>query len=566
MKKKTSPILAVLLLIIVVALMLVGKTVIQKYIPSKEMADLEEYYQLTEAEDTAVIVDAKKQDTTAKLVAGKIYVEYHFLHDIINERFYWDANENCLLYTTPSEVTSVEAGSSDYYVGKEKKSETYTIVYADANKAYVALDFVEKFTNIKYEMFESPNRIIITKTWGDIDTANVKKETEIRVKGGIKSPILRTVKKGETVTVVEQDKKWSKICTKDGYAGYIKNSQLGTVEKKKLTSDFKEIEYTHLLRDQTINMAWHQVTEKAANSYLEEVLQKTKGVNVISPTWFYLNDNQGGITSLASSDYVTYAHQQNVEVWALVSNLENKDVDTTEVLTHTSSRENLTNNLISTAIQYDLDGINVDIESLSAEAGESYVQFIRELSIKCKNNGIVLSIDNYVPTDYTAFYDRKEQAYFADYIIVMGYDEHYEGSAEAGSVASLGFVTNGIEDTLKEVPAEQVILAMPFYTRCWSETKGEDDKITVSSEVVTMKAQQTVIDNSGAVPVWSDETSQYYLEYVKDGVTYKMWMEEEKSLEKKLKAVKKNKLAGTSVWKLGMESSSIWDMIIKYIN
>jgi len=566
MKKKTSPILAVLLLIIVVALMLVGKTVIQKYIPSKEMADLEEYYQLTEAEDTAVIVDAKKQDTAAKLVAGKIYVEYHFLHDIINERFYWDANENCLLYTTPSEVTSVEAGSSEYYIGKEKKSETYTIVYADANKAYVALDFVEKFTNIKYEMFESPNRIIITKTWGDIDTANIKKETEIRVKGGIKSPILRTAKKGETVTVVEQDKKWSKICTKDGYAGYIKNSQLGTIEKKKLTSDFKEIEYTHLLRDQTINMAWHQVTEKAANSYLEEVLQKTKGVNVISPTWFYLNDNQGGITSLASSDYVTYAHQQNVEVWALVSNLENEDVDTTEVLTHTSSRENLTNNLISTAIQYDLDGINVDIESISAEAGESYVQFIRELSIKCKNNGIVLSIDNYVPTDYTAFYDRKEQAYFADYIIVMGYDEHYEGSAEAGSVASLGFVTNGIEDTLKEVPAEQVILAMPFYTRCWSETKGEDDKITVSSEVVKMKAQQTVIDNSGAVPVWSDETSQYYLEYVKDGVTYKMWMEEEKSLEKKLKAVKKNKLAGTSVWKLGMESSSIWDMIIKYVN
>lgn len=566
MKKKTSPILAVLLLIIVVALMLIGKTVIQKYIPSKEMADLEEYYQLTEAEDTAVIVDAKKQDTTAKLVAGKIYVEYQFLHDIINERFYWDANENRLLYTTPSEVTSVAAGSGDYYVAKEKKSETYTIVYADANKAYVALDFVEKFTNIKYEMFENPNRIVITKTWGDIDTANIKKEAELRVKGGIKSPILRTIKKGETVTVVEQDKKWSKICTQDGYIGYIKNSQLGTIEKKTLTSDYKEPEYTHLLRDKTINMAWHQVTERAANASLTAVLQNTKGVNVISPTWFYLNDNQGGITSLASSDYVTYAHQQNVEVWALVSNLENKDVDTTEVLTHTSSRENLTNNLISAAIQYDLDGINVDIESLSAEAGESYVQFIRELSIKCKNNGIVLSIDNYVPTDYTAFYDRKEQACFADYIIIMGYDEHYKGSEEAGSVASLGFVTDGIKNTLKEVPANQVILAMPFYTRCWSETKGEDDKITLSSEVVTMKAQQTVIDNSGAVPVWSDETSQYYLEYVKDGVTYKMWMEEEKSLEKKLKAVKKNKLAGTSVWKLGMEPSAIWDTIIKYVN
>lgn len=566
MKKKASPILAVLLLIVVVVLMLAGKTVIQKYTPSKEKADLKEYYQLTEAGDTAVIVDAQKQDTTAKLVAGKIYVEYHFLHDVLNERFYWDANENKLLYTTPSEITSVAAGSSDYYVAKEKKSETYTIVYADADRAYVALDFVKKYTNISYEMFEEPNRIMITKTWGNIDTAQVKKEAEIRIKGGIKSPILKTVQKGDTVRVVEQDKKWSKVCTEDGYIGYIKNNSLGKIEQKKLTSDFKEPEYSHLLRDGKINMAWHQVTTKQANTSLAEVLSNTKGVNVISPTWFYLNDNQGGIASLASSDYVTYAHQHNVEVWALVSNLENGDVDTTQVLTHTSSRENLTNNLISMAIQYDLDGINVDFETLSTEAGESYVQFIRELSIKCKNNGIVLSVDNYVPSSYTAFYDRKEQACFADYIVIMGYDEHYKGSEEAGSVSSIDFVTNGIKDTLKEVPAEQVILGMPFYTRLWSETAGEDGKVTVSSEVVNMKAQQTIIDNSGAVPKWLDKEQQNYIEYTQDGVTYKMWMEDEKSLEQKLKAAKKNKLAGTSVWKLGMEPSSIWDTIIKYVN
>ena len=396
--------------------------------------------------------------------------------------------------------------------------------------------------------------------------AQVKKEAEIRIKGGIKSPILKTVQKGDTVRVVEQDKKWSKVCTEDGYIGYIKNNSLGKIEQKKLTSDFKEPEYSHLLRDGKINMAWHQVTTKQANSSLAEVLSNTKGVNVISPTWFYLNDNQGGIASLASSDYVTYAHQHNVEVWALVSNLENGDVDTTQVLTHTSSRENLTNNLISMAIQYDLDGINVDFETLSTEAGESYVQFIRELSIKCKNNGIVLSVDNYVPSSYTAFYNRKEQACFADYIVIMGYDEHYKGSEEAGSVSSIDFVTNGTKDTLKEVPAEQVILGMPLYTRLWSETAGEDGKVTVSSEVVNMKAQQTIIDNSGAVPKWLDKEQQNYIEYTQDGVTYKMWMEDEKSLEQKLKAAKKNKLAGTSVWKLGLEPSSIWDTIIKYVN
>ena len=398
------------------------------------------------------------------------------------------------------------------------------------------------------------------------EQSSVKKDAELRVKGGIKSPILRTVKKDETVTIVESGEKWTKVCTKDGYIGYVKNRQLDKAEKKELKSDFKEPQITHNLKKEKINMAWHQVTEQAANSTLANVLSATKGVNVISPTWFYLNDNNGGIKTLASSDYVTYAHQHNVEVWALVSNLENPDVDTTQVLTHTSTRENLTNNLISAAIQYDLDGINVDMEALSTDAGEGYIQFIRELSIKCKKNDLVLSIDNYVPSSYTAFYNRKEQSCFADYIIIMGYDEHYKGSEEAGSVASIDFVKNGIKDTLKEVPAEQTILALPFYTRLWAETTGEDKKVTVTSEVVKMNNQQTVVNNSGASPKWSDKYGQYYIEYQKDGKTYKMWMEESKSIEQKLKAAKKAKIAGTSVWKLGMEDPTVWDTIIKYVN
>ena len=566
MKKKTSPVLAVVLLIVVVVLMLTGKAVIEKYVPSKEKADLKEYYQLKEADDTAVIVDNVKQDTTAKLVAGKIYIEYRFLHDTLNQRFYWDGNENKLLYTTPSEVTSVAAGSSEYQTAKEKHTENYTIVYADADKTYVALDFVKKYTNIKYKMYKDPNHITLTKTWGTIEQSSVKKDAELRVKGGIKSPILRTVKKDETVTIVESGEKWTKVCTKDGYIGYVKNRQLDKAEKKELKSDFKEPQITHNLKKEKINMAWHQVTEQAANSTLANVLSATKGVNVISPTWFYLNDNNGGIKTLASSDYVTYAHQHNVEVWALVSNLENPDVDTTQVLTHTSTRENLTNNLISAAIRYDLDGINVDMEALSTDAGEGYIQFIRELSIKCKKNDIVLSVDNYVPSSYTAFYNRKEQSCFADYIIIMGYDEHYKGSEEAGSVASIDFVKNGIKNTLKEVPAEQTILALPFYTRLWAETTGEDKKVTVTSEVVKMNNQQTVVNNSGASPKWSDKYGQYYIEYQKDGKTYKMWMEESKSIEQKLKAAKKAKIAGTSVWKLGMEDPTVWDTIIKYVN
>ena len=169
-------------------------------------------------------------------------------------------------------------------------------------------------------------------------------------------------------------------------------------------------------------MAWHQVTNQSANNAVSSVLANTRGINVLSPTWFYLNDNNGNIANLASLNYVNYCHNQGIEVWALVSNLENKNVDTTEVLTHTSKRQNLVNQIVSMAIQYNLDGINVDFESMNGEkVGDAFIEFIRELSIKCKNNGVVLSVDNYVPMSHTSFYNRKEQANFADYVVIMGY-------------------------------------------------------------------------------------------------------------------------------------------------
>ena len=325
-------------------------------------------------------------------------------------------------------------------------------------------------------------------------------------------------------------------------------------------------------------MAWHQVTNQSANNAVSSVLANTRGINVLSPTWFYLNDNNGNIANLASLNYVNYCHNQGIEVWALVSNLENKNVDTTEVLTHTSKRQNLVNQIVSMAIQYNLDGINVDFESMNGEkVGDAFIEFIRELSIKCKNNGVVLSVDNYVPMSHTSFYNRKEQANFADYVIIMGYDEHYAGSPEAGSVASLSWVTQGVSDTLKEVPANQVILGMPFYTRVWSETPVESDSTAtdetdttvdyeLSSYATNMTEVQKLISANGVQPVWLDDIGQNYVEYQNGGVNYKIWIEDATSLEKKLIVMDTYGLAGGSFWKLGMEDSSIWDTIIKYIN
>ena len=592
MKKKIVPFLAAGALIIVVLLFMVLSNIIEKYTPSKERQDLSEYYGLSSDEDVAIIFNHEVIDSKGRMINGTVYLDYNLVHDYINERFYWDANENKLLYTTATDLITVAAESDSYNVTKDTRSLGHTIVKADASTAYIAVDFVKMYSDFTYVTYEEPNRILITNNWGDYETAPLKKSTEIRYQGGIKSLILADLEKGTEVTVLEPDETWTKVLTTDGIIGYVKSKTLGSTTTQTAASDYVPEEFSHIRKDFKINMAWHQVTNADANTTIASVLQNTKGINVISPTWFYLNDNNGNIANLASSSYVDYCHQNGIEVWALVSNLENKEVDTTEVLTYTSKRENLINNLISAAIQYNLDGINVDFESLSHDVGDGYIQFIRELSLKCANNGIVLSVDNYVPTEYTAFYNRAEQAVFADYIVIMAYDEHYSGSEEAGSVASIGFVKEGVTNTLKEVPAEQIILGMPFYARVWMETPiaseenstdsteaadnteapaedGSTDSYTLfelSTYATSMSEIQNLISANAATPVWDDAAGQYYVQYENGGITYKIWVEDALSLEEKLKVMQSNNLAGGSFWKLGMESSSVWDTIIKYIN
>lgn len=576
MKKKVLPVLVVCALIVIIVAIMGVSALLQKYTPSKERQDLSEYYHLTSEDQIAIILNNETIETTAKLIGEHIYVDYNFVHDTLNSRFYWDENENILLYATARELISAEADSNNYLITKSSVDYGRPVVKATSDSAYIDLEFVKEYSDFTYEFVKDPNRLIITNAWGEYNVALIKRNTYVRVKGGIKSPILADVADKEQVTVLEEDKTWTKVMTKDGIIGYVKSKKLSDFSTETKVSEYEPETFAHITKDFEICMAWHQVTSTAANSNVASVLASTKGVNVISPTWFYLNDNNGNIANLASTDYVSYCHSQGVEVWALVSNLENSDADSTYVLTHTSTRQNLVNQIVSMAIQYNLDGINLDFEALNREeVGDAYIQFVRELSIKCANNGIVLSIDNYVPTSYTSFYNRSEQANFADYIIIMGYDEHYAGSDE-GSVSSLEWVKQGVIDTLAEVPADQVILGMPFYTRVWALTpdseSGDNDDIdadipySVSSQVYGMQAASNLLASYGVEKQWLEKSGQNYAEFERDGVIYKVWLEDSASAEARLKLLDEYQLAGASFWKLGFETSDVWDTIIKYIN
>ena len=576
MKKKALPVLVVCTLIVIIVAITGISALIKKYTPSKERQELSEYYNLTSEDQVAIILNNEVIETTAKMIGDHVYIDYQFVHDSLNPRFYWDANENILLYATARDLISAGADSNSYLVTKSSIDYGRPIVKATSDSAYIDLDFVKEYSDFTYEYFSDPNRIIVYNTWGNYEVATVRRNTHIRVKGGIKSPILADVKEKDQLCVLEVGDNWTKVMTNDGVVGYVQGKRLSGTTEDTRSSDYEPEVFAHITKDFEICMAWHQMTTRAVNSDVASVLASTKGINVISPTWFYLNDNNGGIADLGSTDYVNYCHSQGVEVWALVSNLENSDVDTTYVLTHTSTRQNLVNQIVSVAIQYNLDGINLDFEALNREeVGDAYIQFVRELSIKCENNGIVLSIDNYVPTSYTSFYNRSEQANFADYVVIMGYDEHYAGSDE-GSVSSLGWVRQGVIDTLAEVPANQVILGMPFYTRVWAltpdEEAGDNDDIdanilySVSSQVYGMRSANNLLANYGVEKQWLEDSGQNYAEFESEGITYKVWLEDSASAEARLKLMDEYELAGASFWKLGFETSDVWDTIIKYIN
>ena len=562
MKKKVIPVLVAVALIIVIGGAGLLTMFLGKYSYSDTLMDLDEYFEITEEDQEAIILKDEYIETKARLKGGAYYLDFDSVQKLLNKRFYEDEAEMLLLFTTPTEIIQTAIGSDVYYQGNSEVKEEYPLSFYQGETLYVALDFVQKFTNFSYEAFTAPNRICLNTEWGETTVAQVKKDTAVRYRGGVKSDILREVARGETVTILEELENWVKVKTSDALIGYIEKKRLTGQEtiQEAAVSHYDEPEYTSLVRDYKINLGWHQVMSEAANATLDDVVRDTQGMNVISPTWFALTDNEGGIRSIASQNYVSRAHSLGLEVWALVDNFDN-NVSSYEVLSKTSSRTRLIQNLMNEVLRYDIDGINVDFEDLSYDAGEPFVQFLRELSIQCRLNGIVLSVDNYVPRESTAHYDRPEQGVVADYVIIMGYDEHWGGGGVAGSVASIGFVEDGIRQTVDKVPSHKVINALPFYTRVWKTREGQ-----VSSEALDMETAQNFITNNNVEVYWDQETCQNYGQIQKGDTLYQVWLEDAQSIETKLTIMQKYDLGGVAAWKLGFETPDIWAVIAAYLN
>ena len=561
MKKKMMPVLVALGLIVLIVAAAGGVFLYQRYSYSKEEADLNVYFGTGSPEEMAIVLNDGMTEEKGLWKDGHCYLTLDAVHELLNGRFYADDNEKLLLYTLPDKTDRIGFG--------ESTDEGYAAAFEQDGKVWLALDYVKRYTDMEFTTYTEPNRVVVTTSWEERQTAEVKKDTALRVRGGIKSEILIPLEKGTQVTVLEQMENWAKVQTQDGYIGYAELKRL--TEQKPYTPDkntgYTEPDYTGNKRDHKINLAWHQVTTEAANATLASYMSGVTGVNVISPTWYSLYDNEGILDGIASPEYVRQAHAMGLEVWALIDDFTHRTdngVDPQLVLSYTSKRTAIIDMLMIEAERCGFDGINVDFEKITDEGGEDYIQFIRELSVACRQRGLVLSVDNYVPRNFNAHYEWKEQGVMADYVIIMGYDEHCGGSEVAGSVASLGYVTEGIEKMVEEVPADKVINAVPLYMRIWT-TDGND---VVTSKAVGTQTAYDVLAKNGVMPVWDEVTGQNYAAFETADGLVQVWLEDEQSLAAKVGVMKQHGLGGIAAWKLGFDErrKNIWGVISEFLN
>ena len=557
-KKKAAPVLVVLILIVLVGAAGIVSILINRYKPGTEYMAGNEYFNLTDENSVALIQNGELLEEQAVLIGGEPYAAYTYVESQLNSCFYWDEETKGILLTTSGGVQTLLPG--DAAVAKTPGGQPAVQQESDGT-VYISLDVVKEYTDLDYAYYSDPNRVVIRNEWDGVEQATVQSDTaQVRQKGGIKSLILADVQKGDTLLYLENLDNWCKVMTADGYTGYIQTEDISEPEAIEARTAKKD-SYERITRDHKINLVWHQSTSTESNDAMAEMTAEMTGVNVISPTWFSVTDETGTISSLASADYVKLAHEAGREVWGLIDNF-NEAFDETTDLAYASVRSRIIEQLLAEAASCGMDGINVDFENLKEAGIPHYLQFLRELTSAAHAQNLVVSVDTPVPQAYTMYYQRGEQARFVDYMIVMAYDEHFAGSEEAGSVSSLPFVQQAVEEMTRVMPADQVICGIPFYTRVWTEKFGQS---AITSEVLGMDGAKNYAKENQMTESWDASLGQNVATVETSDARYTIWMEDEQSMEEKLKVIQSADLAGVAEWKLGFECADVWSLISKYI-
>ena len=560
--------------LVIGAIAVLGMALKEKFTPSETMGTLDGYYDVS-AEEAVIIVENAIHEKTALLIEGGVYLSYDMITRILMDDFYLDEEEKILSYALPEELIRVEVGKSVYYRNDEVCALNSPALLLREDGFYMSMEFLVMFADMQYTYYENPNRLIIQNQWIDFLYFDTISEAPVRFEPDIKSDIIRQVPAGEKLYYIggsgKSGSSFLKVMLEDGIYGYVQRKFLSEsyYDARQSTHEEPVYEYNHL--EEKVRLGWHIVTVPSANNNLEKVVEKTAGaMNVISPTWYELSDNEGNFDSLADASYVERAHEMGLQVWALISNFpmgEDKgyNVSTYDIFSSTKARTALIDNMMEEAKRIGFDGWNIDFEGMLSKTGPHFNQFLKELAIRCGEEGLILSVDNVVSALTSEKFDLKTQGQVVDYVIIMAYDEHTAKSEVAGSVASIGFLKGAVEDSLAKIPADNIIMGIPFYTRIWSEKIVDGTAKVVGTDILTMNGGNDVLKRNDLKAKWDAEIGQNYAEYRLDGVTYKIWLEDVDSLTGRLNVIGGANLAGVAAWRLGFESEEIWPIIGNYM-
>ena len=556
--RKKSILPRIFWLIVICAIVAFSFKLYQKYSFTNERADLAAYLGVT-GDDVAIYINDELQDANATDEKNKalksndtVYLPLSFIKAHINNRFYHAKDIKKILYCIPDEVRV--AGDTDIHqIGNAPY-----VIFKD--EPYLLVDYVKDYTNIRYDSYldEESKRVYIYTDWDKETRAFLKGKEAVRVQGGNKSPVITDLKKGEEIKILERMTKWIKVKTADGYIGYIRKSKINKETEKIPVSNYIEVVRQQNKLGVKPCIGFHQVFSNYSSSRLPELLKNAKKMNVIAPTWFAIKNNDGDIRSIANDEYSLYCHAKKLSVWATLNNFDIDNVDEKAIFSSTMTRRKMIDKILREVQVNNLDGINLDIEQVSKDAGEDFTEFVRELSIELTKIGCILSIDTYVPYAFNSQYELKEYNDFCDYIIIMCYDEHYNGSSEAGSVSSINYVRDGINLTLEKVDKEKLIIGLPFYTRIWTTTP--EGKVSSAADASLTIENRAIAQ--GLKFVFDEETCQNYgTKTTQDGDLVECWLEDALSLAYKMNEIKKADVAGTAAWKLTQERDNFFELI-----
>ncbi|MEO3945720.1 glycosyl hydrolase family 18 protein [Gorillibacterium sp. CAU 1737] len=482
----------------------------------------------------------------------------------------YEADSQSVIITTTDRVVRMKTRELTAFLNDKPFS--LQVPVEEKNKVtYVPVQALKDYYRFQLSESSDTGAVLLKKEGDAIQWAKVpanekhpSRTVSLRSLPTVKAPIYSDLKQEQSVMLWGEEEGWYRAQTESGILGYVQKEDLilDRTETVPVQPETPAFDPGKPLGEK-INLTWQQIWSTKPDL---DKIGDMPGLNVISPQWLHLLDGEGTVTTKADLAYSKWAHDRGYRIWALFNNGFDPD-RTSQALASYDTRIKVIKQLAAYAEMYQMQGINVDFENVYLKDKENFVQFLREMAPILHEQGLVVSVDITVKGGsevYSKFLDRKALAEAADYLILMGYDEHWATSQTAGSVASLPWVEEGVSRILEEdgVPADKFILGVPFYTRIWTE-ETVDGKKKVSSKAYSMDYIQSLIKEKNLTPVMLDDIGQHYVEYKEDGKTMKIWIEDAVSMQKRMDIISKYDLAGVASWSRGMESANIWPLMQK---